>query len=264
MTQKIEGRFYPLQHDEWVKACQELTPAQRDVLYFIRTLDPYNNGLDINTAEIARQLSTETKKVHRQTVSRALKELDSRGFIDLELLMVKVAVKPKGLWCDDTPGCDDATVLSTDNERDHDATSVIMTQHARSLRNNLKPEALPNKGSKSLRSNKTYKDFIDSLSESEREKFFEFGLKKAAELPKAPTLPKKWVQQHFQELYSQFRQEFGEAISPSQNWENHPRRDEWLLEMLNLGTGAFIGLAPSQERSERLKFREWAKANNHI
>ncbi len=44
-----------------------------------------------------------SQAVHRQTVSRALKELDAKGFIDLELLQVRTKVKPKGLWCNDTP-----------------------------------------------------------------------------------------------------------------------------------------------------------------
>jgi hypothetical protein len=56
------------------------------VLYFVRTLDPYGDGLDISIAEIARQLSTDKRTVHRSTVSRALKELDAKGFIDMELL----------------------------------------------------------------------------------------------------------------------------------------------------------------------------------
>ena len=76
-----------------VRACQELTPSQRDVLYFIRTLDPYNTGLDITAAEIARQLSTPNHIVHRQTVSRALKELERLGFIDLELIRVNISKK---------------------------------------------------------------------------------------------------------------------------------------------------------------------------
>jgi hypothetical protein len=273
MTQtKIQGKFYPLQHDEWLRACHELTPAQKDVLYFIRTLDPYGESLELSIAEIARQLSTDDKTVHRSTVSRALKELDAKAFIDMELLHIKVNIKAKGVHCcdqttvlpTDNERDHDATVLPTDNERDHDATSVITTQQARSLRNKREPEALPEKDSISLRSNKTYKDFIDSLSQDQREKFLEFGLKKAAQLPKPPTLQQKWVQQNFQELYSQFRQEFGETVVPTQDWENHPRRDEWLLEMRTKGTGAFIGLAPEQQRSERLRFREWAKANNHI
>jgi hypothetical protein len=120
------------------------------------------------------------------------------------------------------------------------------------------------KDSRNLQTIQTYSNFFQTLSESRREKFLEFGLKKAAELPKPPTLPQKWVERNFKELYAEFSKQFGEAVAPSQDWANHPRRDEWLEEMLTKGSGAFIGLAPEQERPERLKFREWAKANNHI
>ncbi|WP_228061087.1 MULTISPECIES: MarR family transcriptional regulator [unclassified Coleofasciculus] len=267
MTQtKIQGKFYPLQHTEWLRACHELTPAQRDVLYFIRTLDPYGEGLEVSIAEIARQLSTDQKTVHRSTVSRALKELDAKGFIDLELLMVKVNVKAKGIHCcDEATGCDETTVLSPDNERDHDATSVIMTQRARSLRNKRPPEPSSDKGSDSLRSNKTYKDFIDSLSETEREKFLEFGLKKAAELPKPPTLAEKWVEKHHQELYEQFQKTpEGKTLAPSQNWANHPQRDEW-IEQIRQGKPRFIVLyGPEEEQEIRRQFANWAEANNLV
>lgn len=116
MTQstKIRGKFYPLQHSEWLRACQELTPSQRDLLYYIRTLDPYNNGIAINTAEIARVFSTNGRNVHRQTISRALKALDQKGFIDMESITVNVRVQPLGLWyskaveddcTEQNPGC---------------------------------------------------------------------------------------------------------------------------------------------------------------
>jgi hypothetical protein len=82
MTQtKIQGKFYPLQHQEWVRACQELTFSQQQVLYYIRTLDPYGNGVRVTAAEIARSLSTESKVVHRSTVGRALKVLCELGYL---------------------------------------------------------------------------------------------------------------------------------------------------------------------------------------
>ena len=83
MTQnssKIQGKFYPLQNEEWLYACRELTQAQLAVLYYIRTNDPYNQGIEINCAEIARLLSKPERIVHRQTVSRALKELVDKGY----------------------------------------------------------------------------------------------------------------------------------------------------------------------------------------
>lgn len=87
-TVKIQGKFYPLQHEEWLRACRELKPAQKDLLYYIRTLDPYNQGIEINCANIARLLSTSERSVHRQTVSRALKELVAKGYLPDTYLFV--------------------------------------------------------------------------------------------------------------------------------------------------------------------------------
>ena len=261
---KIQGKFYPLQHDEWLRACRELTPAQRDVLYFVRTLDPYGDGLDISIAEIARQLSTDKRTVHRSTVSRALKELDANGFIDMELLMVKLNIKAKGIHCWDSEaytlpfgnasGVQDASlratqeasetsVLPTDNKRDHDATSVITTQQARSLRNKREPQASPNHDSNSLRLNKTYKDFIDSLCETKREKFLKFGLRKAAELPKPPTLPKKWIERNWQEL----REEFFTASSQTPSQVDPAQSEREQQEQIN---AARKELAELQKRQQ--------------
>jgi hypothetical protein len=89
---KIEGKFYPLQHQEWVKACRELTSGARDTLYYIRTTDPYSNGIELTAAAIAKELG-----VNRSTISRAMKELDSKGFIEMEIISAKVAVTGKGL-----------------------------------------------------------------------------------------------------------------------------------------------------------------------
>ena len=287
---KIQGKFYPLQHDEWLRACRELTPAQRDVLYFVRTLDPYGDSLDISIAEIARQLSTDKRTVHRSTVSRALKELDANGFIDMELLMVKLNIKAKGIHCWDSEAYalpfgnasgvqeaslratqeasetsvlptdnkrdhdatvlptdnerdHDATVLPTDNERDHDATSVITTQQARSLRNKREPQASPNHDSNSLRLNKTYKDFIDSLCETKREKFLKFGLRKAAELPKPPALPKKWIERNWQEL----REEFFTASSQTPSQVDPAQSEREQQEQIN---AARKELAELQKRQQ--------------
>jgi hypothetical protein len=117
---KIQGKFYPLQHQEWLRACQELKPSERDVLYYLRTVDPYDNGIKINCAEVARQLSTENKTVHRQTVSRALKALDRKGFIDLELIQVDVKVNPKGYWYveKDEPVAPDPPIATNDDISD--------------------------------------------------------------------------------------------------------------------------------------------------
>lgn len=97
MTQaKIEGKFYPLQHQEWLRACRELTPAELKVLYYIRTADPYSNGVRLTAAAIAALEPKAIAKelgVNRSTVSRTLKELVEKGFLPEEA--VKQYISPE-------------------------------------------------------------------------------------------------------------------------------------------------------------------------
>jgi DNA-binding MarR family transcriptional regulator len=93
---RIQGKFYPLQSEEWLETVKQLTHSELKILYYIRSLDPYNKGISITPIEIAKDLSTEKSKMHRSTVGRALKSLDSKGFIQMELIQVQIKVNPKG------------------------------------------------------------------------------------------------------------------------------------------------------------------------
>jgi hypothetical protein len=122
---------------------------------------------------------------------------------------------------------------------------------------------LPGKNSSSLHTIHTNSD-LHTLSKSERENFLKFGLEKAAELPNPPTLPERWIWVNFDELYQQFKAEVGEAIAPSQDWANHPYREEWIAEIRE-GRPQFIVLGgPEEERETRRQFAEWALANNLV
>ncbi|MFL9458363.1 MarR family transcriptional regulator [Tolypothrix bouteillei VB521301_2] len=234
---KIQGKFYPLQHEEWLKACRELTPAQRDVLYYIRTIDPRNYGIEINSAEIARQLSSLEHTVHRQTVSRALKELDAKGFIDLELLQVKAKVKPKGLWCDDAPRCDDAPqAIVTHRDRsprtasDRHAPRSIATHQA-------KPESVRDKRSQHAKSIKEIKESIESLSDlpkQEREDFKKFVRQeyKRIEGKEIRHINAFLQGEYFQEWYHSYQNRpEAHAVAQADKWANHPHYSEWLAEI---------------------------------
>ncbi|PSB42702.1 MarR family transcriptional regulator [Cyanosarcina cf. burmensis CCALA 770] len=289
MTQaRIEGKFYPLQHQEWLRACRELTPAQRDVLYYIRTIDPHNNGVEINAAEIARQLSSPERQVHRQTVSRALKELDAKGFIDLELLQVKAKVKPKGLWCDETPevredtkgamkhqGCDEAPRSiathpggSPRTQVDRDAPSAIATHHAEA-------ETVTQQAFQNSKINKTYLDFIQTLSESERENFEKFvrdEWKKLTArngesgeeivslerfLAREEDL-KNWHQRFLSSAAGKEAKK--KAIATSHDWRNDSRFDGWIWEAFNRG---YEWVQENEaEREQRKAFYDWAMVTN--
>ncbi|WP_009631032.1 MarR family transcriptional regulator [Synechocystis sp. PCC 7509] len=76
---KTKVKFYALRTGEHLRACKELTPAQRDIYYYLMTLDPDGNGMDINSKEIAEQLG-----LSKFTVCKSLKALDQLGWIELE------------------------------------------------------------------------------------------------------------------------------------------------------------------------------------
>jgi len=77
MTQaRIQRKFYPLQHEEWLRVCKKLTPSQINVLYFIRALDPNGESPLPGVTEIAKVL-----KLDKATVNRALKTLGQQGYI---------------------------------------------------------------------------------------------------------------------------------------------------------------------------------------
>ena len=90
MTHKSEYRTVPgdgnplhyrLTSEEWLRACRELKPSEKDVLYYLRTLDPFGDrAIEIKVREMSRGLG-----VSPSTVSRALKSLDAKGWIDLEI-----------------------------------------------------------------------------------------------------------------------------------------------------------------------------------
>ena len=168
MTQ-IEGKFYPLQKEEWVQVCKELSSGARDVLYYIRTSDPYGNGVDLTAAAIALELG-----VNRSTVSRALKELDAKGYIELEIIKARATISGKGLLVTDTvddaktqPRCKNATagaetqqpVQNCNDECENATASAEMQQAER--------ETQTGKGFQVAKTSKTLKNIKNSSERRE-------------------------------------------------------------------------------------------------
>ena len=72
---KIDGKFYPLQNDEWLKACKELKPAELKLLYHLRTLDPFGDrNVELGVTALAHLLG-----MSKSTVSEGLKALSQKG-----------------------------------------------------------------------------------------------------------------------------------------------------------------------------------------
>ncbi|MCU0546819.1 MAG: hypothetical protein MUE44_32420 [Oscillatoriaceae cyanobacterium Prado104] len=218
MTTKINGKFYPLQHAEWIKAMQNLKPAEINVLYYIRTLDPMADGVEVSAAAIARAISTPDKKVCRQTVSRALKALDAKGYIDMEILTAKVSINGGGINASiiqfptsqtpiqsadrysldrdslakltegiESPArCVETSAVRTDTERCVQTPQGISTHHARISTHRAKnSEASQCKGFSENQPHIDFKDFKDSLSDCERASFLDFVREKTCSLPRA-------------------------------------------------------------------------------
>ena len=173
MTQakKIQGKFYPLKKEEWLDSINQLTHSELKVLYYVRSLDPYNNGINLTPAQIARDLSTEKTKVHRSTVGRALKTLDRKGFINMELLQVRIKVSPKGFLSEtEEEVTTENDVVATQQGCDQ-ATQCAATQHKLWPRNNRRLKPSQSKTSKTLRILRLIKTLKD-LSQKASAKIF--------------------------------------------------------------------------------------------
>ncbi len=79
-TRRIKGKFYPLSNEEWAEACKQLNPSEIKVLYYLRTLNPFGTIQSMTVTEIGKELN-----LHKGTVSRALKSLNLRGWIEFEI-----------------------------------------------------------------------------------------------------------------------------------------------------------------------------------
>ena len=201
---KIEGKFYALKNEEHLRACRELTSTQRDIFYYLKSLDPYGDRpLNISIVSIAKQL-----RLSRFTVSRALKALDSLGWLELELIYVRARVLMRT-----SDKCDNCVrqVVSGDSSATLCDSSATLCDSSATLcdssATSAMPEPLSSKGfkpSKTIKTIKTIKTL--SLPEKEREKFLEFAMRKAGELPKPPTLPKKWIDTNHDELWAKYQE----------------------------------------------------------
>ncbi len=122
---KIEGKFYALQNDEWLLAWSELKPAEVQVLYYLRTLDPFGDKeIELGVTQLGKLL-----RLAKSTVSKALKALSQLGWIDLELIKVKVKLRSRSC----SP---ESTSLTTGN-------SVSYSEPQFPTRNSSFPESTP-------------------------------------------------------------------------------------------------------------------------
>ena len=91
MNQKIQGKFYPLKHEEFIKLNKHLTQSELAVYLWLKTNDPFGERLvEADTKEIAKDLN-----VSRRTIQRALVKLREEKLIDLVITKFHYRIRSK-------------------------------------------------------------------------------------------------------------------------------------------------------------------------
>jgi hypothetical protein len=130
--------------------------AEVRVLYYLRTIDPFGGrDLRVKVTDVATATG-----LQKGTVSKALKVLSDKGYIDLEITeaLVKLQTFPK------------EDQVSRDGEEFPVGNDPV-------------PEPSQGKESSTSKIINTYSDFKKTLSEDERERFFYFVRKETGKLP---------------------------------------------------------------------------------
>ena len=184
-TKKVQGKFYPLQHQEFLKLNQILTQSELSVYLWLKTDDPFGGKLiEADTQKIAEDLT-----ISRRTVQRALVKLQQEDLIELVISKFRYRLKSKSApqsennseIKDDsqltTPGSsDDSEIVST--------TPASLQRHQDRLDDSkialttpMSPLTLESKIEQEFETpkiSKTYIDFKKTLSEDESENFLGF------------------------------------------------------------------------------------------
>jgi len=134
-------------------------------------------------------------------------------------------------------------------------------------------EPSPGKLSSPPQTIQTYSDFIQTLSDSERENFElfvrnEWRNQKSEEILSIerflskPEDLKNWYDTFLKSPSGSAAKQ--KALTLENDWANHPRREEW-IEEIRQGRPRFIALGgPRSERLMRVSFVDWAEANNLV
>ncbi|MEC4881774.1 MAG: helix-turn-helix domain-containing protein [Scytonema sp. PMC 1070.18] len=260
--------------DEFFKLNANLKDAELRVYLYLMVLNPFPNSLiEIDTAKISEQLG-----LTRRTVQRAIRQLCELQLIEVEITKFKYKKAVHG--ASSRLGSGDTQIVSNDIRIASNDTRIasndiriassdtrIASNDTRIANTHLKP--LPNQGSSSSQISQTYSNFIQTLSEAQRESFLKFGEEKARKLPKPPELIEKWVEKHWEEISREWYKSNGKTLSSVQaaqneKWANHPKREEWLAQ-IRQGKPAFIVKGgPKEERKIREEFTKWAEVNNLV
>ena len=285
---KIEGKFYPLRNDEWLELGRKLTRGELLVLFHLRTLEPFGDRLtESSTKDVSEAIG-----INQRSVQRALIKLKDLELIDLQFEKFSFRLRTKHA----TPmSHDDTHVALTTPMSDSNDTHVRFNDTHVALTTPMSDstsETLTQSGSDFPHTLKTYKEFFNTLSEPERERFLNFVNKKIEGFTKPIASVNDWLaapdssgSPRFEDYYSQFlksphevrNRELQEAealrvqlAKEKIYWEAHPQFEEWVQEIaIAKSQTPFIEdvrklfLAIDPQSFDRSDFWEWIILSRH-
>ena len=285
---KIEGKFYPLRNDEWLELGRKLTRGELLVLFHLRTLEPFGDRLtESSTKDVSEAIG-----INQRSVQRALIKLKDLELIDLQFEKFSFRLRTKHA----TPmSHDDTHVALTTPMSDSNDTHVRFNDTHVALTTPMSDstsETLTQSGSDFPHTLKTYKEFFNTLSEPERERFLNFVNKKIEGFTKPIASVNDWLaapdssgSPRFEDYYSQFKKsphevrnrELQEAealrvqlAKEKIYWLAHPQFEAWVQEIaIAKSQTPFIEdvrklfLAIDPQSFDRSDFWEWVILSRH-
>jgi hypothetical protein len=256
------NNFYPITPEVSRKLRQgKLTAAEWRIWSYLIEIDPWGDIYkDIDTLTVMAECD-----VSKATFYRAIAKFQELELFDIQDKGISIRnLKGVSSLKNETPVSEmRQDSQNCETRRKNETKKSKMRQDSQNCENQP-PEPPTSKASEVPHTIQTYQTYTDSLSESERESFLEFGKKKASELPKPPTLISNWIKTHWEDLRSQWEKSQGKvSASQSSKWDNHPQREEWLEKIRQLGPAGFQAEDMPNQKIRR-EFYVWADANNLI
>lgn len=230
-NKKVQRKFYPLQHQEFLHLNQLLTQSELAVYLWLKTNDPFGGKfIEADTQKIAEDLG-----ISRRSVQRALVKLQQESLVELLISKFKYRLKSKSAPQSENDSeikgdLPVATSRSPDDNKIVPTTSVSLQRHQDRFNDNKivsttsmspsSPETFSEQGFQNPKISKTYLDFKRSLSEEERENFFKFVKEEAKNLNRPINDLEAWLASKTQagqnrwEVYYQNYQERKKANKP--------------------------------------------------
>jgi hypothetical protein len=237
---KIQGKFYPLTGDVTTKLRKgKLTAAEWRIWSYLVEIDPWGDRYqDINSLDVMSKCDCS-----RATFYRAIAKLQKLKIFDIQDQGFSIRNLTGASWLKSSQAKEQEIELNQVDLRNEKVVSKMRLDSQKRescLKNetefskmrldsqiceNKPPETPPDKGLESSQTLQTYTDFKRSLSESEREKFFNFVQEKTNNLERPINDLEAWLasknaakQNRWEIYYSNYQEE---KISESRKTTKH-------------------------------------------